>query len=115
MEVLQRNRVCIACSGFSFSGGYYPYYPFSWCIVQQLSKAIQVQIERRGERWVGAHMAGVGFQAWFSVLGINVCVCGVGFDGSGNIEWQSLLGEAAEAAISGIRVVAAVAQPPRRG
>ena len=44
-----------------------------------------------------------------------MCVCDVGFDESGKIEWQNLLGEAAEAATSGIRVVAAVAQPPRRG
>ncbi|KAF9672655.1 hypothetical protein SADUNF_Sadunf11G0065600 [Salix dunnii] len=43
-----------------------------------------------------------------------MCVCDVGFDGSGKIEWQNFLGEAAEAAISGIRVVAADAQPPRR-
>lgn len=55
-----------------------------------------------------SHRAGIGFQAWFSVLG------DVGFDGSGNIEWQNLLGGAAEAAISGIRVVAAVAQPTKR-
>ncbi|KAJ6894061.1 hypothetical protein NC652_027972 [Populus alba x Populus x berolinensis] len=56
----------------------------------------------------GKSGAGIGFQAWFSVLG------DVGFDGRGNIEWQNLLGRAAQAAISGIGVVAAVAQPTKR-
>uniref|UniRef100_A0A6N2M1U7 Uncharacterized protein n=1 Tax=Salix viminalis TaxID=40686 RepID=A0A6N2M1U7_SALVM len=55
--------------------------------------------KRRAMGWSshgGRRLSGLVFSLRYK----NVCVCDVGLDGSGNIEWQRLLGEAAEAAIS---------------
>lgn len=107
----------IVNSGFSFSSGYYPYITIFVCAhyIKRTYYYKKLSADREEKIWVRlqtelAYIVGFSVRFWLKKLWCFVFGC----DGSGNIEWQSLLGQAAEAAASGIRMVAAVAQATRR-